>query len=421
MRLAVSLAVGLSSAASTLAIDMITVPAGSFQMGLEGLSTPVHTVTLTRDFSLGRTEVTNAEFLPVLQWAYDHGYATVSGDWVQGYGQNLLLLSTGIYHFTEIHFNSNTGQFFLQAGNGTYGSWGPVGGYDPANRPANHTTWYGAAAFCDWLSMMEGLTPYYQGNWDNDELHDPYSAEGYRLPTEAEWEYASSFPDNRPYPWGFSAPACSKANIRPSDYCVGWTVDVGSYPAGRSYLGFEDMAGNVYEWVNDWDYPYTISAETDPIGAPTGTLKQIRGGGWAARIEWQQMNTAYRRAEPPTATAGSPWFAGGFNLRIARTTPDGGSAGTIDLPVDFQWLDAKPNPFNPTTLLRFQLDRTSSMIIRMHDARGALVKTVGQGLFASGYNELVLHAADLASGVYFITLTDLDSGRSLSQKVLLLK
>jgi formylglycine-generating enzyme required for sulfatase activity len=420
MRIALSFGMLACFSSAALAIEMVAVPAGSFQMGYAGLSEPVHTVTLTHDFAMSRTEITNEEFLPVLQWAYDNGLASVSGDWVQGSGQNLLRLSLAPYDFAEIRFNSNMGLFYLTDGTGTYQGWGPVGGYDPGPRPANQMTWYGAAVFCDWLSLMEGLPAYYDGNWNSDGIHNPYLATGYRLPTEAEWEYAASFPDDRPYPWGFAAPACHRANIRPSGYCVGWTVDVGSYPEGTSALGFEDLAGNVYEWVNDWYSAYPTVAITNPYGAGTGTLKQIRGGSWAARIEWDQMNTGYRRSEPPTATTGSPWFAGGFCVRIARTLP-AHTSGTVDLPSDFAWLDARPNPFNPSTTLRFRLDHTRRMRIQLHDARGALVQTLAEGLFASGYNELHLEAGNHGSGLYLVTLTDLENGRSLSQKLMLLK
>ena len=266
--------------------SMVLVPSGDFLMG-DGSAycgQREHRVTLTRDFWLGQYEVTNQEYLEMVQWAYDRGYVTATSaslrDNLDGSTEELvdlddehceLVFSNGIFSLREAAFALRVAY---------------PDGYDPADHPMQEVTWYGSVSYCDWLSLSEGLSRAYDhSTWICGE-GDPYSAEGYRLPTDAEWEYAAQWDDERYYPWGGELPNCSLANFLHNDiyYCVRWTTPVGSYPAGvQPNLSdpIYDLSGNVYEWANDWrECDLGTSPEIDPPGPGSGDVRVLRGGGW---------------------------------------------------------------------------------------------------------------------------------------------
>ncbi|MCX6879107.1 MAG: SUMF1/EgtB/PvdO family nonheme iron enzyme [Verrucomicrobia bacterium] len=293
------------------------IPAGSFQMGdqskpLVGYANelPVHTVFVSALF-MGKCSVTTEEWDEVQAWGVNNGYPD------------------------------------LAMGNGGYASKG-------ANHPVHSIVWYDMMKWCNARSQKDGLTPCYYTNVDQtmvyktgkvdiDGMMVKWSANGYRLPTEAEWEKAArGGAVGQNFPWGDTI-SQSQANYmvfsmdgttnyfsydvtpRPPGlvteyyhptYATGgmpYSSPVGSF-APNGY-GLHDMTGNMWEWCWDWhssDY-YAWSPGTDPRGPSAGSGRVIRGGSYSTVAGYCRIATRSGNAPDDTGNYG-------LGFRVARSS-----------------------------------------------------------------------------------------------------
>jgi sulfatase modifying factor 1 len=270
--------------------DMIFISGGTFQMGDsfgEAWSDelPVHTVTQD-SFYICRFEITNGQYCEFLNGALaQSSIALIDGIVYQaGSGENNPYCNTSVYDSGNL-ITFNNGIFSVRPKR--------KGGRDMSKDPMQQVTWVGAAAYCNWRSQMEGRECCYNlVSWTCD-----FNKNGYRLPTEAEWEYAArgGLSENR-FPWGNTI-SHTQANYRSdskysydisptrgyhpiwNDEIEPYTSPVGSFPPDE--FGLCDMVGNVWEWCNDWYEKYTIDPQTNPTGPISGSYRALRGGCWS--------------------------------------------------------------------------------------------------------------------------------------------
>ena len=241
-----------------LKMDFVLIPAGTFVMGdakRDKDEWPTHKVAITKPFYMGKYEVTIEQFR---QFVEATGYATDAekGTGFQG----------------AFGWNRKTMEFKM---NEKY-SWQSTGFAQSDAHPVVNVSWNDAMEFCKWLSSKEGKS--------------------YRLPTEAEWEYACRAGTTTRYSHGDDSEGMAKignvadatfeaqfpelkGEIKASDGYA-YTSPAGSFLPNR--FGLYDMHGNVWEWCADWyDVEYYAKSPTnDPEGPATGEERAYRGGGW---------------------------------------------------------------------------------------------------------------------------------------------
>ena len=161
--------------------------------------------------------------------------------------------------------------------------------------PVETVRWSDVARFCNKRSLAEGLEPAYDlENWTCN-----FEAAGYRLPTEAEWEYAARVGSTTSYPFG-----SSDSRLREHAWYTRNAAKK-THPVGKlepNAWGLHDMLGNVMEWCNDFyqvDY-YPNSPKTDPTGPEKGNTRVVRGGCWRSNPD--SCRSSYRYNENPAYT-----------------------------------------------------------------------------------------------------------------------
>ena len=260
---------------------LIAIPASgdSFYMG-DGTYGPNISETISSSYNVSKYEITNAEFA---QFIADGGYSTPSYWTTNGLAW---LGTTQPALWTDSNFNGG-------------------------NQPVVGVSWYEAVAFCNWRSAKEGLTPAYNGSGQA-----ALSANGYRLPTEVEWEYAAakgaSGHAERTYAYGSGTFDPSKAVCSVSPASATKTADVGSKStAGDTPQSLADMSGNVWEWCNDnWQVDGSIMVATDRyyfVDDLTSQSFLLRGGSWSNTNE-SFFRCAYRYSMAPFSRGSSIGF-----------------------------------------------------------------------------------------------------------------
>ncbi|HFA47533.1 MAG TPA: hypothetical protein ENJ95_00790, partial [Bacteroidetes bacterium] len=175
---------------------------------------------------------------------------------------------------------------------------------DPGNNPVVNVSWYQAVEYANWVSGQKGANPYYMVDKENKDTLNfndyddlkwtvstlPNAQRAYRLPTEAEWEYAAKGGKYR------ERTIYSGNNVLDS---VGWYGENSgsrTHPAGTrnaNALGLYDMSGNVWEWCWDWCGGYDLKWQVNPQGAKSGSSRVSRGGGWYSRAQYCRVSDRY--------------------------------------------------------------------------------------------------------------------------------
>ena len=263
----------------------------------------------------------------------------------------LILITGGTFEMgspeTELQRNGDEKQhtvtvsdFYIGKYEVTQKEYEEITGQNPSNfkgenLPVENITWYDAIRYCNSLSEKQGLEPVY--TIDGENVSWDRSKNGYRLPTEAEWEYAARASTTTPfntetsigadganfyghYPYGIEENYFSqeKLDTKPGEYRQK-TIEVGSFSPNK--WGLYDIHGNVREWCFDYYGEYELENTNNPSGVNTGTLRVNRGGSWNDYAK--HMRSSYRGSQTPDQAMNNTGF------RIVRNAEENDQNGVI--------------------------------------------------------------------------------------------
>jgi formylglycine-generating enzyme required for sulfatase activity len=185
--------------------------------------------------------------------------------------------------------------------------WQDIMGSNPSrfkgdSLPVEPVSWYDVGEYCNRRSVKEGLTPAYGGSGEH--ITCDFNAGGYRLPMEAEWEYAAKGGGKDPMVYEYAG-SNSPGNVAwYTENSGGSTRQVGTKQPNS--LGLYDMSGNVWEWCWDWYGDYSGGAQTDPRGPASGANRVMRGGCWYDSATY--VRSALRNYYTPSSRSSNVGF-----------------------------------------------------------------------------------------------------------------
>lgn len=294
----------------------------------------------------------------------------------------------------EMQHSVEVSSFYMSPAEVSQDEYEKIMGSNPSENkggdlPVENITWYEAVEYCNALSEAEGLTKCYTVSgttvtWNR-------SADGYRLPTEAEWEYACRANTETPFNFGNyvndTDANCYNAYGYNNDASGNWvngylehTVSVRNY--NTNDYGLYNMHGNVAEWVWDWYSEYPSDAVSDPTGPDSGNYKIARGGGWNDFPK--HIRSAYRSAYP----ADVPLYS--IGIRLVRNAVD--SVGTVS-----SINDANAMPKGNTLIVYFsQTGNTQGFAEIIQEMTGADMFRIERSVpYSSTHNSQGLYAEAL--------------------------
>jgi len=277
-------------------------------------------LTLLGSFAFAQQRTT---FLPIENFIKVEGgtfmMGSPEGEWGRDEDEMQHIVTVGSFYISKYEITQKEYQTIM----GTNPSY-----FKGDNLPVENINWYNAIEFCNAISKLEGLIPAYTINksrsdpnnksyYDNTRWLVTWNqkANGYRLPTEAEWEYACRAETTTPYNLGRRDIRSFLANFLENinDFRA-TTTAVGSF-APNSW-GLYDMHGNVYEFCWDWYGPYQSGNQVNPIGAVSGVGHVLRGGSW--KSVGKKLRSAHRHCDEPLALGGEYPFYSEFGIRLVR-------------------------------------------------------------------------------------------------------